>query len=113
MILYKSADESRLATDTEFDSDVKTLPRKARRDLVLKLRKHEKRRGKLAAIFPELDIIPEDGESDGYHLRRLPLDALDGRAALGGLGYVYASVKSPCQNRSEPSVKFRVVLRIK
>ena len=52
MILYKAAD----ALDGDIDrSDVKTLPRKARKDLVKVLAKDQ-----TPKIYPALDVIPED-----------------------------------------------------
>ena len=63
LILYKATDA--MAADTDLDADIKTLPRKVRRDLLLKLRKYQKRQQKsLEEIFPQLDTIPEDGEAD-------------------------------------------------
>jgi len=59
MILYKANDN--LATE-DIDAEVKTLPRKARRDIVKLVEKDQRR--KSAGIYPQLDVIPEGEESD-------------------------------------------------
>jgi len=59
MILYKAKDNYETEDDV---AEIKTLPRKARRDIVIKLGKGQ--RQKSAGIYPQLDAIPEGEESD-------------------------------------------------
>jgi hypothetical protein len=64
MILYKAPD----SLDADLESDVKTLPRKARKDLTKVL--EDRQTDRISTNYPQLDTIWEDDPSDTPEAKR-------------------------------------------
>jgi hypothetical protein len=73
MILYKAAD----SFDADIDAEIKTLPRKVRRDIVKTLRKDQCKKKSENYPVHQLDVIPEEEASESPDAKRPRVEQSD------------------------------------